>query len=419
MTWIDQMTRRITRWRARGLSGKWVVAVSGGGDSVGLLRVLHRLAPEAGLRMSVAHLDHGTRGEASRADAAFVAELAASLGLPFDLGHWRPIRAGHFESEARRARYGWLAEVARARDAEVVAVGHTRDDQAETILHRIVRGTGPRGLTGIPRQRVLATEPQITLVRPMLAVYRREIRAYLAELGQTCREDESNADLTRTRARIRHDLLPKLAAEYNPKLVDALVRLGELTAASQRAIEADAREMEHAAIITFSEDCVVLKHGFLRSVPAFLRAEVLRRVWRRAGWPEVSMSARRWRRLAALVRAREVPRVEIGAGVTMATESDFLVLRRLQAAPGALPVSAPTESIALEVPGSASVPWAGGRVVATLLPDESCDESIDFDRSSFSLSIRASAPRRSVRAAGDGREEHAAGRLLPRPARPA
>jgi tRNA(Ile)-lysidine synthase len=389
MSWIDRLTRRITRWRAQGLGGTWVVAVSGGGDSVGLLRILHHLAPMAGLRLSVANLDHGSRGEASRADAAFVAELATSLGLPVDLGQWRPIRAGHFESDARRARYDWLAEIARARNAEVVAVGHTRDDQAETILHRIVRGTGPRGLAGIPHQRVLATDPRITLVRPLLTADRGEIREYLAELRQPCREDESNADLTRTRARIRHDLLPKLAAEYNPKLVDALVRLGELAAASQRAIEVDAREMEHAAIITFSEDCVVLKHAFLCSVPPFLRAEVLRRIWRRAGWPEGSMSAGRWRRLAATVRAREVSRVEIGAGVTMATESHFLVLRR---SPAASSVPAPTESIALEVPGSASVPWAGGRAVATFLADETCDEFVDLDRVVLPLSIRAPAP---------------------------
>ncbi len=100
MTWIDQIEHRIARWRARCLGGAWVVAVSGGGDSVGLLRILHQVAPRVDLRLSVAHLNHSTRGEASRADADFVAELAASLGLPFDIGQWRPIHTGHFESDA-------------------------------------------------------------------------------------------------------------------------------------------------------------------------------------------------------------------------------------------------------------------------------------------------------------------------------
>ena len=200
-------------WRggAQGLGNTWLVAVSGGGDSVGLLRILHCLAGPLGLRLSVAHLDHGARGDAARADAAFTAALAGSLELPFVLGTWRPTRSGHFESDARRARYEWLTEAARARGASVIAVGHTRDDQAETILHRIVRGTGPRGLAGMPRTRILASKPRITLTRPLLGVSRHDVRGYLAELKQPFRDDESNADLTRTRARLRHDLLPKLA----------------------------------------------------------------------------------------------------------------------------------------------------------------------------------------------------------------
>jgi tRNA(Ile)-lysidine synthase len=391
-SWIDRLERRIRRWQARGLGATWVVAVSGGGDSVGLLRVLHQLAPAVGLRLSVAHLDHGVRGEAARADAGFVAELAASLGLPFDLGEWQPARAGHFESDARRARYQWLVEVARSRGAAGVAAGHTRDDQAETILHRIVRGTGLRGLAGMPRVRALSTDPPIHLVRPLLDVSRRGIRDHLAILGQPFREDQTNVDLARTRARIRHDLLPKLAAEYNPNVAEALVRLGQLAAASQGAMEADLSELEHAAIITSSPDCVVLKPDCLRTIPRFRRTEVLRRVWRRAGWPERGMSARRWRRLAALVRNQEIPRAEIGAGVAVSSEGAYLVLRRSPGAHVAAPDPTVAESILLDVPGSATVPWAGGRIGAAIDPAEPCDESIDFDRLSLPLWICAPVP---------------------------
>ena len=257
------------------------------------------------------------------------------LACTFDSGTWRPIRQGHFESDARRARYEWLTEIARARGASVVATGHTRDDQAETILHRILRGTGPRGLAGIPRTRVLATAPELTMVRPFLGVSRRAIREYLAALGQPFREDQTNVDLARTRARIRHDLLPKLAVEYNPNVTAALVRLGALAASNQRAIEIDLRSLERDAVITRSPDCVVLKHGVLTSIPLFLRVEVLRRVWRRAGWPEVSMSARRWRRLGTLVQNDEIPHVVVGARVEVSTDRLFLVMRRL-AVPTAL-----------------------------------------------------------------------------------
>src|SRR5262245_45159953 len=103
--WLEQVCRRVKRWRAAEVGTAWVVAVSGGSDSVGLLRVLHRLAPELGLRLSVAHLDHGVRGVEARGDALFVEELAGSLGLPVDLGRWQPAGPGHFEADARRARY--------------------------------------------------------------------------------------------------------------------------------------------------------------------------------------------------------------------------------------------------------------------------------------------------------------------------
>src|SRR5271165_4768809 len=124
--WLLRVRRWVQRWCATPAGTTWVVAVSGGSDSVGLLRALHKLAPELGMRLSVAHLDHGARGEAARVDAEFVQALANSLGLPLDVGHWRPTRAGHFEADARRARYSWLLQVALARGASAVAVGHSR-----------------------------------------------------------------------------------------------------------------------------------------------------------------------------------------------------------------------------------------------------------------------------------------------------
>ena len=238
----------------------------------------------------MAHLDHGVRGEAARADAAFVAELAASLGLPCDLGQWQPVRAAHFESDARRARYAWLLESRPVARAAVVAVAHTRDDQAETILHRIVRGTGLRGLPACPGRSSLSTP--VTLVAPCCSTSpRSELRDYLAAPGAAVPRGSEQRRLARTRARIRHDLLPRLVAEYNPRVAEALVRLGALAEALQRSLDSDFDELERAAVITSAPDCVVLKRGYLGSAAAFLRTEVLRRVWRRAGWPEQGMSA--------------------------------------------------------------------------------------------------------------------------------
>src|SRR5262249_11345923 len=156
------------------------------------------------------------------------------------------------------------------------------------------------GLAGMPVRRPLAGS--IALVRPFLKVGRDDVRAYLEQTGQPWRDDASNADTSRTRARIRHELLPKLAAEYNPKVADALVRLGALATASERADRQRALEFERIATISASQDQVMMRTETLMQFPLFVRTAVLRLAWRRAGWPEAGMSARRWRRLAAAVR---------------------------------------------------------------------------------------------------------------------
>ncbi len=338
---------------------------------MGLLRVLHGLGPGLGLRLSVAHLDHGSRGEESRADARFVEELAAGLGLPIDPGHWRPSRASHFEADARRARYDWLAEVARGRGASAVAVGQTLDDQAETILHRILRGTGLRGLAGIPARRRLV--PGVVLVRPLLGVTRHEVRGYLAALGQPFREDPSNLDTARTRARIRHELLPDLEERFNPAVAEALVRLARLAEGSTRAFDRLAREHAGAIVIERSPERIVLDRPGLARLDRFERAEVLRFTWRAAGWPERGMDAHRWRRLAKVAKLEQA-RVSVGAGVEAEASPDRLILTRLPQAPDP-PRREPVE---LTVPGL--VNWEGGRILAILDSGEPRDESVDLDR---------------------------------------
>jgi tRNA(Ile)-lysidine synthase len=393
-SWVDRVKRRLARWCDLGRGKTWVVAVSGGGDSVGLLRILHQLADPVACQLSVAHLDHGARGAAARDDAQFVAELAASLDLPFDLGTWKPTRSSHFESDARAARYGWLTQVARHRGASFIAVGHTSDDQAETILHRIIRGTGLRGLRGMPTTRVLTAGPKIVLARPLLTVSRREVRDFLAAIGQPFREDESNASLSRTRARIRHDLLPKLAAEYNSSVANALVQLGSLASSCERAHEDDLNALEQSVVVARAPDRYVLKHSALRSVPAFLRAEVLRRLWRSAGWPEAGMSARRWRWLAALVASDNPARADVGAGVEISTDLSTVVLRRALAPAAAARPAATCEPIALATPGVTDVPWAGGSIDAQIDsgPASPGDEAIDLDSVSPPLFVRAPEP---------------------------
>lgn len=205
------------------------VAVSGGADSVALLRTLADVAAEIGLVISVAHVHHGVRGAEADADAKFVATLAAELGLAF---HRRDVNAPAaarenretLEEAARNLRYAWFDELLAAGVVDAVATAHTLDDQAETVLHKLLRGAWTEGLSGI--HPVLA-KPRGAILRPFLGVRRAEIEAWLFALGQPWREDATNADTAYTRNRLRHELLPALAA-YNPQIYGQLANLATL-----------------------------------------------------------------------------------------------------------------------------------------------------------------------------------------------
>lgn len=384
--WATGVQARIGRWLRAGLGNRWVVAVSGGSDSVGLLRLLHASARRLGLELTIAHLNHGVRGDEARADAEFVAELARSLDLPFEEGSWKPERAAHFETDARRARYAWLTAVASVRGASVVAVGHTSDDQAETILHRILRGTGPRGLAGMPARRRL--NDAAWLVRPLLGVGRSDVQSYLKSIGQPYRLDASNVDVSRTRARIRHDLLPKLAQEYNPAIAAALVRLGRLTGACYRALHEHVNRLEAAATISRSIEEVALDRELVAVLPPALRAELLRAVWRTQGWPEGAMNTRRWCQLACWVKRPEGERISMGAGVDAEAVAGAIRLHRTE-----VTAAVPTQGggrVAFDCPGSAL--WGCGRVVLSLDPSGPCQERIDVDALVPSFSVGPPEP---------------------------
>ena len=172
-------------------------------------------------------------------------QLARQLGLACEVadgrrrsGGWH--RGQGIEATARRARYAVLEEMAGRSGARFVVTAHTADDQAETILHRILRGTGLRGLGGMARSRRLGPA---TLLRPLLGIGRAELAAYLRDRRQAFRTDASNRDLRFARNRIRNELLPLLLAHYNPAVVDALLRLGELAGESQSLIDAMVRDV--------------------------------------------------------------------------------------------------------------------------------------------------------------------------------
>jgi tRNA(Ile)-lysidine synthase len=223
-----------------------LVAVSGGCDSVALLHVLMEL----GRPIAVAHVDHGTRGGESRADAAFVASLAGEFALPCHVcRHDVPAEAHaagvSVEQQGRAVRYAFLTATARDQGYAAIATGHHADDQAETVLLRLIRGAGPEGLGGIPVVRDLGGIP---LVRPLLGCRRDELAACAETEGWVHRTDLSNADVSVPRNRVRHELLPLLRGAYNPAVVEALGRLAAQHQV-QEAFMAPQVDCAHAACV--------------------------------------------------------------------------------------------------------------------------------------------------------------------------
>ncbi len=221
---LEPVLKAITRYNMLPAGSRVIAAVSGGADSVCLLHVLREVVSQFGAQLAgVAHFNHKLRGDASDEDERFVAALAAQFVVPFYRDEARiGERAGNLEQEGRRARHEFFAKLMRQGKGDRVALGHTRDDQAETVLFRIVRGSGLTGLAGVHPATLDG------FVRPLIQMTRAEIETYLVDRRIVWREDSTNGDLGFARNRIRHQLLPQLAREWNPRITDALANLGDL-----------------------------------------------------------------------------------------------------------------------------------------------------------------------------------------------
>ena len=206
-----------------------LVAVSGGADSVAMLHLLHELSSKNDFSLVVAHYNHGLRGVESDADQAFVEDLAARLDLPAVFGHGT-LSLSNVEEEARRQRYSFLRESAESHRCERIATGHTREDQAETVLMRVLRGCGLDGLRGVLAER------EDGVIRPLLNISRSELRRYLSAKGVSHREDSSNTNLGFLRNRIRLEVMPLLES-INPSVTESLAGLSRRATVEMTAFD--------------------------------------------------------------------------------------------------------------------------------------------------------------------------------------
>ncbi len=291
MDLISEVEAYIQRHQLIDPGSRVIVGVSGGPDSVTLLHLLHRMADSRRLVLHVAHLNHSIRGEEADQDAAFVADLAGRMALPFvtetvDVPALAERQQLALEEAARRARYTFLCRTARQVGAQSIAVGHNADDQAETVLMHLLRGAGPAGLrgmlpaTGLGDYRLLpqcqSPEADLVLIRPLLGTLRADIETYCQAQGLNTRFDRSNLDTTHFRNRLRHEVLPYLA-EINPGISERLRNLAEVVRADYQLLQELAASAFDTLLIASHPDALVFHLARWREQPLGIQRAMVRR----------------------------------------------------------------------------------------------------------------------------------------------
>lgn len=393
---LEQLRQTILERRLLARGEAVLVGVSGGPDSVALLDALAALAPEFGWRLRVAHFNHRLRGRASDADERFVRGLAKDYGLPVSIGSG-DVRAFSkkqklsIEDAARRLRHGFFANVAAKHGIPKLALGHTADDQVETLLQRLLRGAGTHGLAAMNWQNRLG---KVNVVRPMLGVWKPGLLGHLKQRGLKFRQDHTNRDTTFQRNKIRHKLLPLLEREFNPAVKTVLRQTAEILAAEDEWLEANA-------------DCgsAALSVESLRREHVAVQRRMIYR-WLLANGVGAAVDFRMVETLRRMVERGEPWRVSLTVGMEAVRESARLELRKCRVRDRKLDVSGEVAECRLKVPGKTEMPSLGVSVetrivTGTRIPSisgknpkskiqnpESSPEWLDADAVGSALTVR-------------------------------
>jgi len=361
-----------------------LIAVSSGPDSVCLLHVLKALQGEYNLALHIAHLNHGFRGEEAEGDAKFVQDMGESLGIPV-IAEYSDIPAYAREwrlskqEAAREVRYRFFSAAADKTGADRIALGHTADDQAETFLMRLLRGSGSHGLSGIPPVRE-------KIIRPLIGVFREEIREYLSENDIRYRIDSSNLTPVYLRNKIRLELIPFLAKEYNPNIMDTIIRSLNILRDEDIFLDNYVRKIFRNMVINESEGMIQFDVKRVNSCEEPVKRRLVRyAVESVKGSEGIALSFQHVEEALCLLHNDKAGEIDLPAGVVAERRGDIFSIYLRSAV-----TSTPPYAYAVSVSGDTIVHEAGMKINAKILkeglPDktETGRDTAYFDISKFS-----------------------------------
>jgi len=376
-----------------------LLAVSGGPDSTCLLHVLFRLRQELGVELHIAHIDHRLRGVESGADAAYVEKLAAGLSVPAtiekrDVKTYQKEKRISLEEAAREVRYRFLADVAGNIGADYIVTGHTLDDQVETILMHIVRGTGTRGLVGLkPYSQWQLDGRSIIVVRPLLEVSRQQTADYCKENKLMPRLDTSNLSLSHLRNRIRQQLLPLLES-YNPGVIEALLRTAAIANDEIAFFDAEVTRLWPAVVVQ-EEGMITLKKESFNKLPRAIKQHLIRAAIEHILGSLKDIETRHIEGILAMLDKPAGKQINLPGGLIFSIEYDRYLLGVETVNTCPYPVIGGEYRI--KIPGETKLP--GWLVEAEIIEPEQISEErndstayLDLDRAGSELEVRQRKP---------------------------
>lgn len=372
---LDKILHTIRKYALVPPHSRVIVGISGGADSLALLHILHRIAPALSIQLYAATFDHHLRGHVSAEDANFVQHTAESWDIPVIKGEANVSELARqhklsTEAAARQARYNFLAAAARQVGAERIAVAHHADDQAETVLLHLLRGSGITGLSGMAFKTPLQDYPDLTVIRPLLNVTRAEIETYCRDNDLHPRDDATNADTSYLRNRLRHETLPYLQ-RLNPHIARVLVQLADIAAVENDFMDAAVRQIIQSDAIQIMDGRVTIEREIFNNLHPALRRRLL------AWSAEQVAGSKRDVEYIHIVGAAEVAQhgrlgalAELPGGLRLRVDYETLVVERADmplSEANLLLLDEGTE-IPVTIPGTIALP-GGWQLIATLTPD--------------------------------------------------